>query len=76
MLQITPEPRLDPPEYPEHTFKCDFCGDPIYDGDIYGAVDGWNACKECMEGNWDCKETKDKFELLGYTVKLGSYEED
>ncbi len=42
-----PEPRLEPPE--DVIFAhCDRCGDEIYEGDTYYAIDGENICVDCL----------------------------
>lgn len=38
---------LEPPEAEVYT-HCDCCGEPIYEGEEYYSINGWEICEECI----------------------------
>lgn len=37
---------------PEPKLTCNTCGEPIYEGDPYFEIDGFEYCTECAEENF------------------------
>ena len=48
MYDRIPEPRLEPYEEEHPVYTCQWCGEPIYEGETYAEIDGRYYHESCM----------------------------